>query len=633
MTDPGRPLSRRERRELERQAAGGAPVEETPVSSAPRDGAMLSRKERRMLERAETPMMTWTAEEEAEATGQMPPLTPEAIAEQERIEQEKAARAMEEAQRHVSELERPVEAPVRRSPFAPPAADESQVQSPPSPQSPAEQASGQWPAPAVAHADESSASEWSEEFAQAAQAPAAPGPLDEFAALAGGDSQKPDRARQAPRQDADEPEAPVSSEPAQHEPELPTWQPEPVASAGEEFPVDFDSMLAADQEDARSRWHHPEDDHDQQDHAWATEGPEHATAQAPAVAHGAVDDAAATEGDVTEAQFAEVARDMGLPPGMTMEQALAMFPPGSLQRTLFEERIQAATVAPTAQPAVAEPVEAPEPAPHTGERSSLFPEAGLGATVPAPAPESAPVPAQDLGQDDDTPVDEWPPITDDTPDAPPQAPAFHPFAPVSVEQPEAAEPQRSPIPPQGQWDFSSTTPTARAWTQAAAHSTPEPQVEQQDAPTPVVVPEAAASSIPALAPSDDDAAAAPAIPPGLVGFQPVDPPAQAPQDEAAQQESAPARPSAFATAGRDDLPTGDDDLPMPQFTALRTMTSTAQGGLRPITEPIDTGAIKLPTKEELAQTKQSNGHPWLYTLMIAGALAVTGLIIFLLWQG
>lgn len=103
MTDEGRSLSRRERRAQEqRDAAAAEPTDalsEIPTTTI--DGRLLTRKERRRLERTVVPIETWTAEEEARATGQIPAMTPERIAEQEaiaRAEREKAEQAQLEAE-------------------------------------------------------------------------------------------------------------------------------------------------------------------------------------------------------------------------------------------------------------------------------------------------------------------------------------------------------------------------------------------------------------------------------------------------------------------------------------------------------------------------------------------------------
>ncbi|WP_156171945.1 hypothetical protein [Demequina rhizosphaerae] len=98
MTDQGRPLSRRERREAEvRKAAPDQPTTPIPstVAGPPThpDGTPLTRKERRALERGEHGVETWTQEEELIATGQLPAMTPDLLEAQEMIARRRAERA------------------------------------------------------------------------------------------------------------------------------------------------------------------------------------------------------------------------------------------------------------------------------------------------------------------------------------------------------------------------------------------------------------------------------------------------------------------------------------------------------------------------------------------------------------
>lgn len=137
MADESRPASRRLRREAQERAqtakpGGKAPVgraspgagggrspevesgfgytedvstsevaaafaELEPEASPEEQEQALSRKERRRLERLENPMETWTAEEEARHTGQVPSMTPEAIARQEEAARQRAAAVQQEA--------------------------------------------------------------------------------------------------------------------------------------------------------------------------------------------------------------------------------------------------------------------------------------------------------------------------------------------------------------------------------------------------------------------------------------------------------------------------------------------------------------------------------------------------------
>ena len=117
MADEARPLSRRERREMEERAAGVEPVASTPSAGEPaatrtptptpeavEQDAALSRRDRRRLERLEQPMETWTAVEEMHHTGQVPTMTPEVIAQQEELARRRAAEAQADAVRSTGEI-------------------------------------------------------------------------------------------------------------------------------------------------------------------------------------------------------------------------------------------------------------------------------------------------------------------------------------------------------------------------------------------------------------------------------------------------------------------------------------------------------------------------------------------------
>src|SRR5690606_20557393 len=59
---------------------------------------LMSRRDRRRVERLENPVETWTAEEERVHTGSIPTVTPEVVAEQERLARERAAAAQRDAE-------------------------------------------------------------------------------------------------------------------------------------------------------------------------------------------------------------------------------------------------------------------------------------------------------------------------------------------------------------------------------------------------------------------------------------------------------------------------------------------------------------------------------------------------------
>ncbi|MCB2412040.1 hypothetical protein LGT39_04145 [Demequina sp. TTPB684] len=113
---PDAPLSRRARRAMEAQAAERAAAHDDPTlpagqgadtrenEAAAEAERQLSRRDRRRLERLARPMESWTAEEEMIATGQIPAMTPERIAEQERLAREAAEKAAADAQTASAEL-------------------------------------------------------------------------------------------------------------------------------------------------------------------------------------------------------------------------------------------------------------------------------------------------------------------------------------------------------------------------------------------------------------------------------------------------------------------------------------------------------------------------------------------------
>lgn len=175
------PMSRRERRTFEEQAAERAALQDPTIAFAQglasgeiaaldADGEALSRRDRRRLERLAHPFEAWTAEEEMIATGQIPMMTPERIAEQERISREKAVRAAEESAVASREFRRLASSEIRQVPAhaEPPFFDEPIAHRPPAqaPEAAAEQPSQEpsqpdWPgaqqqAPEAAHERDSS---------------------------------------------------------------------------------------------------------------------------------------------------------------------------------------------------------------------------------------------------------------------------------------------------------------------------------------------------------------------------------------------------------------------------------------------------------------------------------------------
>ena len=127
MSEAAQPLSRRERRELElARAAEGEMTQALPVT--PESMSTASRRERRRMERLARPMEVWTAEEEMIATGQIPAMTPEAIAEQERLARERAAQA--DAEAHAAAVAYAATAPAAAAAAEPAPVDSAPVDAP-----------------------------------------------------------------------------------------------------------------------------------------------------------------------------------------------------------------------------------------------------------------------------------------------------------------------------------------------------------------------------------------------------------------------------------------------------------------------------------------------------------------------
>ncbi len=81
----------------EQEPGPDAAATTAPASQGGKPQQSMSRKERRRLERLEKPMETWTAEEEARHTGQVPTMTPDAISHQEETARQRVAQAQQEA--------------------------------------------------------------------------------------------------------------------------------------------------------------------------------------------------------------------------------------------------------------------------------------------------------------------------------------------------------------------------------------------------------------------------------------------------------------------------------------------------------------------------------------------------------
>ncbi|WP_062072319.1 hypothetical protein [Demequina sediminicola] len=253
MNDQERKPSRRERRAQEQREAQrlddtaplepGLDTEGFPTHSP--DGRPLSRKERRRIDRVTHPVETWTAEEEMIATGQIPAMTPERIAEQETLARRKAEEAQREAltaSEELAQLARPTqaapaatpspaeEAP-RRETLIPESHDhtaqnqttqdhtvQDQVTAAPSPTQPAAPSEG-WPVPAASSQPETQASPPSTEVSQPNTVASQPG----TGAQSPWSVAQPPSSRSASQ--APVSESPVPQAPAPAEPERPLGMP------------------------------------------------------------------------------------------------------------------------------------------------------------------------------------------------------------------------------------------------------------------------------------------------------------------------------------------------------------------------------------------------------------------------
>ncbi|MDE0572794.1 hypothetical protein ON058_05120 [Demequina sp. B12] len=373
MTDQERPHSRRERRAREQREAhrldDTAPLEPgLDTHGIPMETSELraiSRRERRRMERLEHPVETWTAEEEMIATGQIPAMTPERIAEQEKIARDKAAAAQRDAQTASDEIAQvrgavspqapnsgapvasPESASPRRSSLIPDTAD------PAGTADSAPAASQSWSAPQPQSAP------------HVASAPAAP-------------SAPREPATSQPLPPAQSPQHPTSQHqsPQSPSPQSPSPQSQPMTAA---TPVN-------------------------------ASGPASVVSAPPAEPASAPASASAPAAPSAPAQ--EPARPLGMPPGMTPEMFDMLFPPGSAQRRLMErqasgeaaESAGSSLTAPSAYSAAS----APAATSHVSAPSAASAPAPSAPSQAAPSAPSAPMGAQPQApsapQNDDGPL-------------------------------------------------------------------------------------------------------------------------------------------------------------------------------------------------------------------------------------
>lgn len=658
MTDDGRFLSRRERRAQEEREATPVPADTDALSLGPisesipthaPDGRLLSRRERRRLERMRQPMETWTAEEEMIATGQIPAMTPERIAEQEKLARERAAQAQREAEQASAELQgiaehpevaaaEPVEVPSAQPPWAPVTQASDQAQSEPEP----------WQ-PAVTDTEQASSAP-----EESAHEPATPEQTP------GEDPSRPARASLIAAVAADV--NPVEPETA-HAPA--TWDEqavpaEPAVAADQEFPTEQEAPTdgvepppgettggpaEASVFEPTSRFDAPE-----QTPAPGAFEPE-AELDAPAEGSAAPADQPHVEVDsqppasASSAPAAPDAAVPGMPPGMSPEMFASLFPPGSLQRRLMEDQAAAekaaqeeaedpaAEIRRLAQEAVAgldatsqfsraEPTQAEQTSfAHEGSAPDLEPPASWDSAArdgfdPAPTTES-PAPWEMPA-----PTSQSAPQAGESDSAPPtfSVPTFD----TAEEQP--SEPERAPEHPADQ-QAPSAEPSAP----------PAPASAQEEAPFDAIVgghPDAAALDQAANTVSETDA----------FRFHNVgtDAPPQAEQPPQEVHGFSPA-PGASAPWGEHPLSQVEREAPeLPEMPPAQSVTHPDLSGVGfrpqashpgpvPIVEPVPTGQIEVPprARPELTGADVPRSFKWAHLAVFGAVGLLLGVIV---WQ-
>lgn len=577
MTDDGRFLSRRERRAQQQREAGNAPantdaLEVEPISEsipthAP-DGRLLSRRERRRLERMRQPMETWTAEEEMIATGQIPAMTPERIAEQEKLARERAAQAQREAEAASAELQGLMGHP----------AVTSGQEGAESPDQPA------W-APTSSASEEDSADPqphnlWEPPAAGEQGAEDVPGSADATDTAGSFD--------QAPPADSSPPARTslIAAVAADVTPSVPPDAGEPAASH--------------DQADEQT----PPEPEDQAQAPMTFEPAPQSEEKTEPEAQ--VQDSPAEEGAPSAPSAPAVP---GMPPGMSPEMFASLFPPGSLQRRLMEDQ--------AAAEAGEEPTSEPEDAAAEIRRLTQEAVAGLDAATsrtdadsavtdtaaqdeaetptfsiptfePANEPEQAP---PSWGAQQAPSVEEPEPSTSSPSTPAPSAPSVShdaPFEAILGDHPETAafDQFAAGVRDFGSPQFGAVSPDA----------TPQTQVPAQDAP-------GAAS-----APGQDEPAPVSSSPWGEHPLSKVD-------------REAPELP---------EMPPVQS-VPQPDLSSVGFRPQPAHSGPVPIVEPVPTGQIEVPPRErpELTAADVPRSFKWAHLAVFGAVGLLLGVIV---WQ-
>ncbi|WP_062132849.1 hypothetical protein [Demequina aestuarii] len=632
MTDESRPLSRRERREQELRDAArpaddtdallGAPISESIPTHSP-EGRMLTRRERRRLERARQPIETWTAEEEMIATGQIPAMTPERIAEQERVERERAEAAQREAESLAAEAasesgavdSHQGEAPAVEQPEPEPAA----------------------PASWHTHADE-------EPETVRDGAASTDHDVDVSAPSAEDGSHDAPAVEENSQEPESSPEQPVEPEPST-EPERPT-APQRTSlipaspDAGHPDPALHKPSPAHAVSAPQSE---PESGVD-----WAPE-----TDESPAHVDSVPEDEASDHDDAPHEEPTPPAPPsvLGMPPGMSPEMFAALFPPGSLQRRLMEQQ-----ATDQAEPAVEEP-DVEDPAEEI-RRLTQQAVAGIDAassrrSVSTPA-DADPV-AQSAAESAAHAVlpHAWGPAASDAqPPRDADSDSTSDTAPSSPSAPQAAFPDAAQ-------PWAGSAPSApTAWGSPASDGDPHAPSRADDEPSqqaPVSLDEAPFDAIighhPGTAALDEASTASvemhrPAF--HSVSAQPQYGAAERVPDASAQlaphyaafdvpqgsvqapdQAESPwaAHPLMSVQRAAPELPEvrPSQNIPQPDLSSVRRPTFEPQSGGMPSIEPVPTGQIEVPPRER--PDLEADGGPrhfkWAH-------LAVFGAVAFLL---
>ncbi|WP_062201728.1 hypothetical protein [Demequina salsinemoris] len=652
MTDSGAPLSRRERR-LRAERAAAAEFDDLATSQTAaigRDGRPLTRKERRALERAQRPMETWTAEEEMLATGQLPAMTPEAVAAEERNARERAEQAAREAEAASAELRRAAEEPSSEAEpaWSPPAVSAPSPEAATEPESaeafePVEPVDApEGAAEPVAAADEAHGPEAGRAVGEQPPAESAAAEVPAAAAAL----QWPPMETAAPTASQFEWPVHTSAPSAEEPPTEPMHEP----LVGDALVEDYEGVLSAqsgeDADDAARQpftglarqWHSPIEE---------SAGPAADVAQ-PEGDSATPEELSAQQGfeaEPTPAPAAEAEAEAETPTGALPASLLGLFPPGSPQARMMEEgaahaRAQAAapmqrTPLPPLTPAKGQP--ATEPAAETAE-----PVAEPAATDVEPAWAGAEAPGDARGLTPETAALEQALAAAASPAEPSGADA-EASAATPDEAPEGAP--EAGLSAAGAWAsavaLSSDTVghAARAAGEAVAESRGEPAPHDTELPAEVFGDPAAATITPPAAPhaltaTHGDDAPTQAFPP-VTAFGTS--PARAQGEAPSVWDTHPLMGGSTDFDPDEQLAAGD--LPMPDLAALEQAahpaTSTASQGepAEGLTAEPVTDGIEVPRREvpQLEPNEGARDMRWAQLLVLGAVAFVLGLVAYQVW--